>query len=146
MLTSIFSNETASVELYSIFLCSVCSILLGICIAFTHKYTSKYNKNFLVTLSVLPLLVQIVFFAMTIGLATGMGHLLFAGIMTCMGCAILLLLSKAKFFDPNRQEKILKITIPENLDYTTVFDTIFDQYTCHTPILWRRLFSLETKP
>jgi hypothetical protein len=165
MLTSIFSNETASVELYSIFLCSVCSILLGICIAFTHKYTSKYNKNFLVTLSVLPLLVQIVifmvngnlgtsvailgafslvrfrslpgtskeilsvFFAMTIGLATGMGHLLFAGIMTCMGCAILLLLSKAKFFDPNRQEKILKITIPENLDYTTVFDTIFDQYT-----------------
>ena len=165
MLTSIFSNETASVELYSILLCSVCSILLGICIAFTHKYTSKYNKNFLVTLSVLPLLVQIVifmvngnlgtsvailgafglvrfrslpgtskeilsvFFAMTVGLATGMGHLAFAGIMTVIGCFSIFILSIIKIYDSNQQEKILKITIPENLDYTTVFDSIFTKYT-----------------
>ncbi len=165
MLTSIFSDTTSSIELSSILLCSICSIILGMLIAFTHKYTSKYNKSFLTTISVLPLLVQMViimvngnlgtsvailgafslvrfrslpgtskeilsvFFAMTVGLATGMGHLAFAGIMTVFGCFALVFLSFIKIYDTNRQEKILKITIPENLDYTTVFDTIFTKYT-----------------
>lgn len=165
MLNSLFSSTTSSVELSSILLCSLCSIVLGIIIALTHKYTSKYNKNFLTTISVLPLLVQTViimvngnlgtsvailgafslvrfrslpgtskeilsvFFSMTVGLATGMGHLLFALVITVIGCIILLLLNKVSLFDKNKQEKILKITIPENLDYTTVFDDIFSEYT-----------------
>ena len=52
-----------------------------------------------------------VFFSMTVGLATGMGHLVFAIITTVIGCAILLLLNKVTLFDKNKQEKILKITI-----------------------------------
>ena len=29
----------------------------------------------------------------------------------------------------NNEEKMLKITIPENIDYQTVFDDIFEKYT-----------------
>lgn len=165
MLNSLFSNTASEVELSIILICSLVSIILGIIIALTHKYTSKYNKNFLITISVLPLLVQTViimvngnlgtsvailgafglvrfrslpgtskeilsvFFAMTIGLATGMGHLVFASIITAIGCIILLVLNKITLFDKNKQEKILKITIPENLDYTEIFDDIFNKYT-----------------
>ena len=48
MLNSIFSETASSVELSSILLCSIISIILGVVIALTHKQTSKYNKNFLV--------------------------------------------------------------------------------------------------
>jgi hypothetical protein len=165
MLNSIFSETASSVELSSILLCSIISIILGIVIALTHKQTSKYNKNFLVTLSILPLLVQTiiimvngnlgtsvaimgafslvrfkslpgtskeilsVFFAMTVGLATGMGHLVFAIIITIIGSLAIFILSKVALFNKNKKEKILKIMIPENLDYTNVFDDIFETYT-----------------
>ena len=165
MLSSIFSETASSVELSSILLCSIISIILGVVIALTHKQTSKYNKNFLVTLSILPLLVQTiiimvngnlgtsvaimgafslvrfrslpgtskeilsVFFAMTVGLATGMGHLVFAIIITIIGSLAIFILSKVALFNKNKKEKILKIMIPENLDYTNVFDDIFETYT-----------------
>ena len=70
-----------------------------------------------------------VFFAMTIGLITGMGHIAFAVLVTVLGCAILLLLNKVSLFDKNKNEKILKITLAENLDYTDIFDDIFSKYT-----------------
>lgn len=165
MLNSIFSETASSVELSSILLCSIISIILEVVIALTHKQTSKYNKNFLVTLSILPLLVQTiiimvngnlgtsvaimgafslvrfrslpgtskeilsVFFAMTVGLATGMGHLVFAIIITIIGSLAIFILSKVALFNKNKKEKILKIMIPENLDYTNVFDDIFETYT-----------------
>lgn len=70
-----------------------------------------------------------VFFAMTVGLATGMGHLVFAVMITLIGSLSIFILSKVTLFDKNKKEKILKIMIPENLDYTTVFDDIFETYT-----------------
>ena len=70
-----------------------------------------------------------VFFAMTVGLATGMGHLVFAIIITIIGSLAIFILSKVALFNNNKKEKILKIMIPENLDYTNVFDDIFETYT-----------------
>lgn len=69
-----------------------------------------------------------VFFSMTVGLATGMGQLLFACLITIIGCIVLIVLNKVSLFSPKKEEKILKVTIPENLDYTTVFDEVFDKY------------------
>ncbi len=165
MLTSIFSQTSSSIELTDVLICSACSIILGVLIAYTHKITSKYSKNFLITISVLPLLVQIVilmvngnlgtsvavvgafglvrfrslpgtskeiltvFFAMAIGLATGMGHIGLAIIGTIIGCVIIILFNKVTIFDINKKEKILKVSMPEDLDYTTVFDDIFEKYT-----------------
>ena len=60
MLSSLFDNTVSSIDLKMLLICSGVSILLGLIIAFVHMKTSKYNKNFLVTLAVLPLLVEAV--------------------------------------------------------------------------------------
>lgn len=165
MLNSLFSETTSGVQLESILICSLVSIFLGLIIALVHKYTSRSNKNFLITLTVLPLLVECVmimvngnlgtsvailgafslvrfrslpgnskeilsvFFAMSIGLATGMGHIAFAAIITILTSLVIMIFSKMKIFENNTKEKILKITIPENLDYETLFDKEFKKYT-----------------
>lgn len=166
MLKSLFdSTSTSSIELWAILVCSLVSIILGVIIAYTHKKTSTYSKNFLITLAVLPVLVQTVmimvngnlgtsvailgafglvrfrslpgtskeilsvFFAMAIGLATGMGHIFFAILMTLIVALSILLLSKIKLFEPSREEMMLTVVVPENLDYTDMFDEIFDKST-----------------
>ncbi len=73
--------------------------------------------------------ILIVFFSMAIGLATGMGQIIFAIMLTLIGCIMILLLNKAKIFDKVNCEKELKIVIPENLDYYDVFNDVFNKYT-----------------
>ena len=76
-----------------------------------------------------------VFFAMVIGLVVGMGNLIFASIITLIGSIIIIGLDKIKLFE-NSEEKLLKITIPENLDYTEVFDEIFTKYTKKNELIY----------
>lgn len=70
-----------------------------------------------------------VFFAMMVGLACGMGHILFAVVITAIAVVAILFFSKTSFLEPNRRERVLKIVIPEDLDYEEVFDEIFAKYT-----------------
>lgn len=71
-----------------------------------------------------------VVFAMAIGLATGMGYIGYAVAITVIISAIILILSKTPFGNVSEStEKNLRITIPENLDYTGIFDDIFKKYT-----------------
>ena len=69
------------------------------------------------------------FAAMGMGLITGMGYVGYAVLFTLLiGLAILIYASIAT---GNKKElrKNLKITIPENLNYTDVFDEILKKYT-----------------
>ena len=163
MLESILANQT-QLSIINLLICSSVSIILGLAISITHMLTTKYSKNFLITLALLPILVQAIilmvngnlgtsiaifgafglirfrslpgtskeilsiFFAMAIGLATGMGQLLFATIITIIVGLTQIILSKVKFLDPNPNTKILKINISDDLDYTEVFDDIFLKY------------------
>ncbi len=70
-----------------------------------------------------------IFFAMAIGLACGMGHLLFAAITTLVSIIIILFFSYTPILEPNKNRRILKIVIPEDLDYEDVFSDIFHKYT-----------------
>lgn len=70
-----------------------------------------------------------VFGAMAIGIAAGMGQLAFAALLTAVVCILLLVLNKTPFGERNVQERILKLVIPETLDYTEVFDDLFAEYT-----------------
>ncbi|MEA5084577.1 MAG: DUF4956 domain-containing protein [Lachnospiraceae bacterium] len=70
-----------------------------------------------------------IFFAMAIGLATGMGYIAFAFAITIVISLIMLVLAKSTFGEKCNNEKELKITIPEDLDYTGVFDDLFAKYT-----------------
>ena len=58
-----------------------------------------------------------------------MGHILFAAIITVIVAILFIILSKTKFGEGNIHEKKLKITIPEDLDYSNVFDDLFEKYT-----------------
>ncbi|MDR2931573.1 MAG: DUF4956 domain-containing protein [Oscillospiraceae bacterium] len=70
-----------------------------------------------------------VLFTMAVGLAAGMGYLLYAAIITAALCAVMIVLEFTKFGLITGTGKILKITIPENLDYQNAFDTVFQKYT-----------------
>ena len=70
-----------------------------------------------------------VFFAMTIGLACGMGHILFAAVITVVAVVAIVFFSNTHLLEPNKRQRVLKIVIPEDLDYEEVFDEIFSKYT-----------------
>ncbi len=73
--------------------------------------------------------IAVLFLAMAIGLATGMGYLGIA-VLACLLLTSFLLLFTALGFGQDRATvRTLKITIPENLDYDGLFDDLFAQYT-----------------
>ena len=164
MFKSIFDTSSATLDIKSILICAAVALVLGLVIAFAHLATSKTTKNFLITLTLLPLLVMVVmlmvngslgtsvailgafslvrfrtipgnskeiasvFFAMAIGLALGMGHVLFAAVITALVVVVELILGKTNIFN-FAEPQTLQITVPEDLDYTHVFDEIFAKYT-----------------
>lgn len=69
------------------------------------------------------------FLAMALGLATGMGYAALAFLFFLILTAAMLALTALKFGQPSAAERMLKITIPENLDYEGLFDDLFAQYT-----------------
>ncbi len=69
-----------------------------------------------------------IFFAMAIGLATGMGYVGYAAVFTIVLSALMLILYKSNFANGKEADQMLRITIPEELDYSNVFDDIFEKY------------------
>lgn len=155
----------------SLLLCTLASLLLGLGVAAVYLYRTVSSKSFVVTLALLPVMVQSViflvngslgtgiavmgafslvrfrsipgsareigsiFFAMAIGLATGMGYLLYAVLFFALVGAAMLLLSCCRFGEPGAGEQELKVTIPENLDYNGLFDDLFAEYAAHCELL-----------
>ena len=77
-----------------------------------------------------------IFLAMGAGLIAGMGYLGFAALFTVIMCAMFLIYNAVA--DNAKSEavnKTVKITIPEDLDYTGVFDDIFYEYTKKTELV-----------
>ncbi len=58
-----------------------------------------------------------------------MGHIFFACLITIFTSISIILFSNINFFESGNQERILKVTVPENLDYTNMFEDIFKEYT-----------------
>ena len=165
MFTSILNGIEGNLSIQNALLCTAVSLTLGIFIAILYMFQGSYTKNFVVTLAILPALVQLVimlvngnvgtsvavlgtfslirfrsvpgssreivsiFFSMAVGLATGMGFLTFAGMMTVLTGVVFLLLMKPPFGETGSADKDLRITIAENMDYTEIFEDIFRKYT-----------------
>ena len=70
-----------------------------------------------------------IFAAMMIGLACGMGHVLFATIIMAIYVVATVLFTYTKLLEPDHHERVLKIVIPEDLDYEDVFEDVFSKYT-----------------
>ena len=172
MLDSAFSSVfgtadslVSSVSTVDFLICCVASILLGAAVAGVYMFRHTYSKNFVVTLALLPLIVQMVitlvngnlgagiavmgvfnlvrfrsipgsakdigsvFLAMAAGLAAGTGYLVLALALAAGVSLLSVLLLLMRFGEMPSRHKALKITIPESLDYTGVFDDIFRRYT-----------------
>ena len=72
-----------------------------------------------------------IFLAMGAGMIAGMGYLAYAFLFSVI-MGIILLICNISGFGENRNElneKILKITIPEDLDYSDLFDDLMEEYT-----------------
>ena len=72
-----------------------------------------------------------IFLAMTIGIAIGMGYLVFAGAFTLIMSVAIILLETINFGQMKHSIRQLTIVIPESLDYESIFDDIFDKTTNH---------------
>ena len=163
MLGSIFSEAVSTITTANCLICIGAAIVLGILISVTHKLTTKTTVNFLLTLSLLPLLVFAVillvngnlgtslavagafslirfrsmagtskelisvFWAMAVGLALGMGYVIFSVVITLIVSVIMFISSKI-INRKDLEERKLKIIIPENLDYEEIFNDIFEKY------------------
>lgn len=75
--------------------------------------------------------IALIFVATAAGLAFGMGYLAYGVCFTIIAALVLLVLGKVHIWEPkvDPKEKTLKITIPETLDYSEVFNEIFAEYT-----------------
>lgn len=77
------------------------------------------------------------FFAMATGLITGTGYLGIAAIFTAVMCLAFLVLNKIDFGTKRNADKYktFRIMVPEDLDYTGVFDDVFSEYTSSSDLV-----------
>ena len=76
-----------------------------------------------------------IFFAMMIGLACGMGHVLFGAVMTAIGVVAIILFTYIPLFEPDKKDRVLRIVVPEDLDYTEAFNEILKKYTSRAELI-----------
>ena len=71
------------------------------------------------------------FLAMGAGLIAGMGYLGFAALFTVVMCIMFLIYNHIDFGEKKNAAmyKTFNVTIPEDLDYSGVFEEVFDEYT-----------------
>ena len=160
---SIMANGTITGTAF--LLATLCSLVIGVFIAFMYTIKNSYSKSYIITLALLPAIVQVVimlvngnigagvavagafslvrfrsapgsgkeitsiFLAMAVGLATGMGYIGIAAIFAAIITIANLILSNVSFGNGANEEKTLKITVPEGLDFEGIFDDIFARYT-----------------
>lgn len=78
-----------------------------------------------------------IFLAMAAGLIAGMGYLGFAVLFSLIMGLVMLMLNITGFGTHKKatNDKTLKITIPEDLNYGEVFDDLFEQYLTHCEVI-----------
>lgn len=76
-----------------------------------------------------------VFFAMAIGLAVGTGYLTFAALFTVVVSLIIAFLKFIRFGESQENLKKLIVLVPEDIDYTEIFDDVFPAYTTSAELI-----------
>lgn len=70
-----------------------------------------------------------VFFTLAVGLACGMGYIAYAVLFTIILCLVMVVINATKYAMPKSNNVILKVQIPENLNYQDLYDDLFEKYT-----------------
>jgi len=100
--------------------------------------------------------ISTIFLAMSTGLITGMGYLMYGVIFTVIFSALLAIFNLIGNTAERNAPRILKITIPENLDYSDIFNDVLDRYTSNYELLsvkstnmgalFKLVYSINTLP
>ena len=69
------------------------------------------------------------FFAMALGFVTGMGYIFYALVFLVLIGSVGLLLTRVRFGQGETDNRVLRITVPEDIDYDRLFDEVFAKYT-----------------
>ncbi|MGG1519121.1 DUF4956 domain-containing protein [Paenibacillus oryzisoli] len=72
--------------------------------------------------------IAFVLFTMAAGLASGVGAFGYAVLFTVVLCVLMFVLKVIKFGEKTATQKLLKVTIPENLGYEEAFDEFFRKF------------------
>lgn len=167
------TDMTSVISVSDFLLCIGCALVIGLILAFSYMYRSRYTKSFILTLALLPAVVCVVimmvngnvgagvavagafslvrfrsvpgtareitmlFIAMGSGLIAGMGYLGFALLFTIIMCVLSVIYNRLDFGAKKNAAmyKTLNITIPEDLDYTGVFEDILNEYTTSSELV-----------
>lgn len=70
-----------------------------------------------------------VFFTLAVGLACGMGYVIYAAVVAAVLCLAIVALDLLKYAQPKATPARLKVTLPEDVDYQGLFDDLFAEYT-----------------
>ena len=70
-----------------------------------------------------------IFLAMGAGLVTGMGYLGYAILFVTIVNVVNIIYNTSNIGEPKINQRTMRITIPEDLDYTGIFDDLFTRYT-----------------
>lgn len=71
MLESILNDRVSDITMIHMIACTVASLVLGLALAGIHRYRNHSSRNFLVTLALLPVVVQMVIMMVNGNLGTG---------------------------------------------------------------------------
>lgn len=85
-----------------------------------------------------------VFYCMSVGLACGMGYVVFATFLAAVIAVLYIVLSYAKYGEKKSTLKQLKVTIPEDINYKGLFDDLFEDYTIKATLVKVRTINLGT--
>jgi hypothetical protein len=85
-----------------------------------------------------------IFLSMAVGLTTGLGYIYIAIILVVIVEAMLIIFSLTNFGESSSKRRTLKISIPEDLDYTDIFDDLFERYTTNAKLIKVKLRNLGT--
>lgn len=73
--------------------------------------------------------ISYIFFTLAVGLACGMGYIVYAGIFTVILCGVMIVIDLVRFGENKAEEMQLSITVPEDLNFQGIFDEILDKYS-----------------
>ena len=85
-----------------------------------------------------------IFLAMAVGLVTGLGCIYIAIILVVIIEAMTMVFALTKFGESSPKRRTLKVSVPEELDYTEIFDDLFDKYTTRSELVKVKLKNLGT--
>lgn len=76
--------------------------------------------------------IAFIFLAMCVGLVAGMGYILCAAVVTAVLCAVILAYQSISVGPlGDSADRTVRITVPEDLDFSDLFDDILDRYATY---------------